>query len=182
MRLRRIPTLATLMLMSLLVSACQPRAAPPATGAIVSRTLEHEGRTQRYAVFVPGAARAGRPLPVVLFLHGSGERGDDGHAQTTAGLGPWLRRHSDTFPALVVMPQVPDDEEWAGANARMALAALDAASSEFGADRSRTYLTGMSMGGWARSLLLVQSTRALPAALAVRARMFSARYRGTGKH
>lgn len=148
MRLRHIPALATLMLMSLLVTACQPRATPPATGTIVSRTLEHEGRTQRYAVFVPAAARDGRPLPVVLFLHGSGERGDDGHAQTTAGLGPWLQRNSDTFPALVVMPQVPHDGEWAGANARMALATLDAASREFDGDRSRTYLTGMSMGGY----------------------------------
>src|SRR5690606_14673195 len=138
----------TLMLMSLLVTACQPRATPPATGGIVSRTLEHEGRTQRYAVFVPAAAPEGRPLPVVLFLHGSGERGDDGHAQTTAGLGPWLRRNSDTFPALVVMPQVPDDGEWIGVPARIALAALEGVSAEFGGDRTRTYITGMCNGGF----------------------------------
>lgn len=148
MRLRPLPALAALMLMSLLVTACQPRTPPPASGQILSRTLQHEGRTQHYAVFVPAAARAGKPLPVVLFLHGSGERGDDGHAQTTAGLGPWLRRNADSFPALVVMPQVPDGEEWIGGHARMALATLDAASAEFGADRRRTYLTGMSMGGY----------------------------------
>lgn len=144
----RLPALAALIVMSLLVTACQPRATPPASGEIVSRTLQHEGRTQRYAVFVPAVARVGQPLPVVLFLHGSGERGDDGHAQTTAGLGPWLRRNAGTFPALVVMPQVPEGEEWTGEHARMALAALDAASTEFGADPSRTYLTGMSMGGY----------------------------------
>lgn len=148
MRPHPFAVLVALMLMSPLLTACQPRSTPPAAGQIVSRTLEHEGRTQRYAVFVPAAARQGRPLPVVLFLHGSGERGDDGHAQTTAGLGPWLRRDAARFPALVVMPQVPDGEEWTGANARMALAALDAASAEFGGDPARTYLTGMSMGGY----------------------------------
>lgn len=150
MRLHRFPALAALIVMSLMATACQPRATPPDAGAIVSRTLEHEGRIRRYAVFVPAGARApaSEPLPVVLFLHGSGERGDDGMAQTTAGLGPWLKRNADTFPALVVMPQVAGEEEWIGSNARMALAALEAASAEFGGDRTRTYLTGMSMGGY----------------------------------
>ena len=54
----------------------------------------------------------------------------------------------DAFPALVVFPQVPRGEEWMGGNARMALAALDAASAEFGGDPARTYATGMSMGGY----------------------------------
>ncbi|WP_026010260.1 prolyl oligopeptidase family serine peptidase [Pseudoxanthomonas sp. GW2] len=130
------------------VSACQTPPSLPDTGGFVQRELEFEGRVHRYAVFVPAAARRGGPLPVVLFLHGSGERGEDGQAQTTAGLGPYLRRHAGTFPALVVMPQVRRGEEWTGANARMALAALDAASAEFGGDPARTYATGMSMGGY----------------------------------
>lgn len=48
----------------------------------------------------------------------------------------------------MVLPQVPDDEEWLGVNARMAIATLDAASAEFNADPQRTYLTGISMGGY----------------------------------
>ena len=136
-----------LLVLAAMTAACQspvPRAQP---GHFVERSLVLEGRTYRYAVFVP-ATGTPQPPPVVLFLHGSGERGDDGHAQTTAGLGPWLRRNADTFPALVVMPQVPHDEEWTGTNTRMALAALDAATAEFGGDRRRTYATGMSMGGY----------------------------------
>jgi predicted peptidase len=129
------------------MTACQSRPAMPATGHFVQRELVHDGRSHRYAVFVPAATQL-RPLPVVLFLHGSGERGRDGHAQTTAGLGNWLRDHADTFPALAVFPQVPQDEEWMGDNARMALATLDAASAEFGGDPARTYATGMSMGGY----------------------------------
>ncbi|KAF1692498.1 phospholipase [Pseudoxanthomonas koreensis] len=126
-------------------------AGEPATattsGHYLARELEIEGRHYRYAVFVPSRAQP-RPLPVVLFLHGSGERGSDGLAQTRAGLGPWLDADAGSFPALAVFPQVPEGEEWSGVNARMALATLDAASAEFGGDRSRTYLTGMSMGGY----------------------------------
>lgn len=136
------------MLLSMLTLACQPRpGSPPEGGRFVQRELVHDGRSYRYAVFVPAATEA-RPLPVVLFLHGSGERGRDGHAQTTAGLGNWIRGQAGSFPALVVFPQVPGNEEWMGANARMALATLDAASSEFNGDPRRTYATGMSMGGY----------------------------------
>jgi predicted peptidase len=137
------------LLVLLALSACaavRPDPAP-AGGRFVARTLQLDGHAWRYQVFVP-ARRDPAGTPVVLFLHGSGERGDDGIAQTRAGLGPYLRAHAADFPAIVVLPQVPEGAEWAGANVRMALAALDAASREFGGDPRRTYLTGMSMGGY----------------------------------
>ncbi len=135
-----------ILLMMLAGCASTPEAA---TGRFESRTITVDGHASRYQVFIPApAVRGSAPLPVVLFLHGSGERGSDGTAQTTAGLGPYLRRHAADFPALVVLPQVPDNEEWAGRNNQAAIAALDATLSEFGADRSRQYLTGMSMGGY----------------------------------
>jgi len=118
-------------------------------GRFEARAVTLDGHPRYYQVFIPrGARAASAPLPVVLFLHGSGERGNDNQAQTEAGLGPYLRRHADNFPALVVLPQVPGDEEWSGDNNRAALAALDATLAEFGADRQRQYLTGMSMGGY----------------------------------
>ncbi|MGV7202374.1 carboxylesterase family protein [Xanthomonas citri] len=116
-------------------------------GHFVTRTLKLEGRLYRYQVFVP-ASKVPQPRPIVLFLHGSGERGDNGRDQAEVGLGPYLSEHTADFPALVVLPQVPNDEEWMGVNARMAIAALDAASAEFAADPQRTYLTGISMGGY----------------------------------
>ncbi len=132
-------------------------------GHFVARTLDIEGRHYRYQVFVP-AHHPAQDTPIVLFLHGSGERGSDGMRQLNAGLGPYLKQHADDFPALVVLPQVPENEEWMGINARMALAALDAASKEFGADSNRTYLTGMSMGGygsWEVALMQPQRFAAL---------------------
>lgn len=143
-----IRLLALLVLMPLFAGcAAMPPPPPAASGHFVARTLEIENRTFRYQVFVP-ARHAPQGTPIVLFLHGSGERGSDGERPLLAGLGPWLRANADTFPALAVFPQVPENEEWLGRNARMAVAALDAASREFGADPRRTYLTGMSMGGY----------------------------------
>jgi len=140
-----------LLLVSLLLIAALPAAAsaPAATarGHFLARELAFEGHTFRYQVFVPADGTA-QPRPLVLFLHGSGERGDDGIKPTEAGLGPWLKHNLDSFPALVVFPQVPENEEWRGRNARMALAVLDSAIREFGADPARIYLTGMSMGGY----------------------------------
>ncbi|MFG6110170.1 prolyl oligopeptidase family serine peptidase [Stenotrophomonas nematodicola] len=136
-----------LVLAMLSVAGCAPSRSD--VGHFEARAVKLDGRTRNYQVFIPRGARAASgALPVVLFLHGSGERGNDNRAQTEAGLGPYLRRHADAFPALVVLPQVPGDEEWSGDNNRAALAALDATLAEFGADPQRQYLTGMSMGGY----------------------------------
>jgi hypothetical protein len=45
------------------------------------------------------------PWPLIFFLHGAGERGDNGLASTELGLGRAIRLHSERFPAMVVMPQ-----------------------------------------------------------------------------
>src|SRR3546814_3569894 len=82
----------------------------------VQREVVVDGRSHRYQVFVPAAASAAKP-PVILFLHGSGERGDAGIKPTLAGLGPHVRANAGSFPAIVVFPQVPENGEWQGANA-----------------------------------------------------------------
>jgi predicted peptidase len=117
-------------------------------GEFVKRTVVVQGETHRYQVFVPKRRTAGERTPVVLFLHGSGERGSDGDKQLLAGLGPYVKARANDFPAIVVFPQVPEEEEWMGKNVDMALAALDAATREFDGDPKRTYLTGLSMGGY----------------------------------
>ena len=146
----RLPpsTFATLLLAIavLLLGGCMSTPTR-STGSFVERNLEIAGETRRYQVFVPASAAGGRTPPVIVFLHGSGERGSDGAKQTLVGIGPYLRAHQDRFPAIVVFPQAPDETEWAG-NADLVFATLDAATREFNGDPDRTYLTGLSMGGY----------------------------------
>ena len=112
----------------------------------MEREVRVSGTSYRYRVFVPATRKAGK-RPVIVFLHGSGERGDDNRKQLAVGLGPYVEKHAGDFPAIVVFPQAPQDSEWHD-NLAMTLAALDAATREFGGDPERTYLTGMSMGGY----------------------------------
>jgi predicted peptidase len=113
----------------------------------LDRRIAHAGVTYPYQVYVPAGYDASRPWPVVLFLHGAGERGDDGLLQTAVGIGPAIRRDPARFPALVVMPQAPRETFWGGAAGDAALAALDRTCAEFATDPMRIYLTGLSMGG-----------------------------------
>jgi predicted peptidase len=113
----------------------------------LNRTLRLDGTTYKYQVYVPATYESGTLWPVILFLHGAGERGEDGLLQTEVGLGSAIRRRADRYPAIVVFPQTRREANWQGASARMALAALDRTLAEFPSNPKRVYLTGISMGG-----------------------------------
>ena len=78
----------------------------------LNRTVKIGNETYRYQVYVPRDWNKNRKWPVILFLHGAGERGDDGFVQTEVGLGGAIRRHVDRFPAVVVMPQCRKNLWW----------------------------------------------------------------------
>lgn len=99
-----------------------------------------------YQVFRPHSRR--KSPPIILFLHGSGERGVDGEKQLAVGLGPVLVEQAEEFPAIVVLPQAPPATVWADGPAQAALDALDATMEQLGADVNRVYVTGISMGGY----------------------------------
>lgn len=113
----------------------------------LDRAATVDGRTYRYQVYVPAEYATRTDWPVILFLHGAGERGSDGLLQTTVGLAPAIRRDPSRFPAIVVFPQVPTDSAWSGAPAEAALVALRQTMSQYRVDPDRVYLTGLSMGG-----------------------------------
>jgi predicted peptidase len=137
----------------LLAAACAGvgPAGPPArieTG-FLDRAVTVDGQSYRYQVYVPGQWRSDRRWPVVLFLHGVGERGDDGQFQTDVGLPSAIRRFRARFPAVVVMPQCRSDAWWSQpAMQAQAMSALEDAIVEWNGDRRRVYLTGLSMGGY----------------------------------
>ena len=121
-------------------------AQPPETG-FLNRQVTVDGTAYRYQIFLPADYTRQTRWPVILFLHGAGERGTDGVLQTEVGLGRALRRDAARYPAIAVMPQAPPDTRWTGAPGAAAMAALDATLDEFSTDADRVYLTGLSLGG-----------------------------------
>ncbi len=104
-------------------------------GAVAAQTIETgfldrsivvDGVEYLYQVYVPRGYGPSEAWPVILFLHGAGERGDDGLLQTQVGLGSAIRMNPERWPAIVVFPQVPEGMTWQGSPGRVAMAALDA--------------------------------------------------------
>ncbi len=133
-------------LLVLVVSTNCVRAQTQETG-FLDRNVSVNGVDQKYQVYVPRSYRTSEEWPVILFLHGAGERGDDGLKQTEVGLGRAIRLNPERWPAIVVFPQSPEGEFWQGDTAEIAMAALDATLKEFSTDASHVYLTGLSLGG-----------------------------------
>jgi predicted peptidase len=130
-----------LVIISTAVGTCSPQS------KFLERRVTIEGRTYRYRVWLPPHYTKLRRWPVILFLHGSGERGDDNLRQLTIGLPALLARDPARYRAVVVVPQCALGHEWYGEMETQALAALDASIKEFRGDKRRVYLTGISMGG-----------------------------------
>ena len=113
----------------------------------LDRYVTYNGSTYHYQVYIPATYTPSMNWPVILFLHGAGERGSDGLLQTASSLGAAIRRNPSRYPAIVVFPQAPSDSIWVGTTAYFAIAALDTTLKEFKTDSNRIYLTGLSMGG-----------------------------------
>lgn len=127
-------------------------ALPPAqeTG-FLNRKVEVKGVTYRFQIYLPEDFRRDehKPWPIVLFLHGRGERGSEGMFQTQIGLPLAIRDHPERWPFIVVMPQCLFTNFWTDPEMlNMAMASLDQEVAEFHTDPDRTYLTGLSMGGY----------------------------------
>jgi predicted peptidase len=115
----------------------------------LDRTINLEGEVYKYQVFVPDNWSPKQKWPIILFLHGAGERADDGLQQTDVGIGTEIRVDRTRIPAIVVMPQCRKNLWWIQPPMQdLAIATLEAATKEFRGDTQRTYLTGISMGGY----------------------------------
>lgn len=131
----------------LLVGTAAPLTAQRTETGFLNRTVVKGDVSYPYQVYVPADYTAESRWPVILFLHGAGERGADGLLQTTVGLAPAVRRAPARYPAIIVFPQVPRDSQWVGTPAEVAFDALQRTMAEFRTDPDRVYLTGLSMGG-----------------------------------
>ena len=116
----------------------------------VKRTYhDSDGTRHSYMVFVPDPSlRAGRP-PMVVYLNGHGENGDDCLAPLRNGLAPVIWEDELAFPFVVVWPQCDKNDQWVhgSRSSERALAIMRDMAEEFQTDPDRVYLTGISSGG-----------------------------------
>jgi len=120
-----------------------------AAGADDKAGAQQEKRSEKamlnYLLYLPpGYDKADKPFPLILFLHGAGERGDD-LAQVKKHGPPKIVARKKDFPFIVVSPQAPARGGW---RTDRLLALLDDVEKQYKVDKDRVYLTGLSMGGY----------------------------------
>jgi len=128
-----------------------------------------DGQVLPYRILYPENYDKNKKYPLLLLLHGAGERGKDNEKQLTWGSKLFITAENrKNFPAIVVFPQCPEESFWAvtkidrtttpfkiefdyTAEPNWPLAAANALviklSNEEGVDKSRVYISGLSMGG-----------------------------------
>lgn len=101
----------------------------------------------QYLLFLPESyGHKKQRWPVILFLHGAGERGDDLNLVKKHGPPKIVEERKD-FPFIVVSPQCPAGDWWTEKN-EVLIALLDDVIARCDVDKDRIYLTGLSMGGY----------------------------------
>lgn len=97
-----------------------------------------------YLLYLPEDYAEKDDWPLLLFLHGAGERGDDLDLVKTHGP-PKLIKQGKQFPFIVVSPQCPSNRWWQPFELT---ALLDDIVATYKVNQDRVYLSGLSMGGF----------------------------------
>jgi len=94
-----------------------------------------------YLLNIPADTKAKKPL--IVFLHGSGEKGSD--LEKVKVHGPFKYLQTNSIDAYVLAPQCPEGEYW---DSETLYRLVQKVVKENNVDQNRIYLTGLSMGGW----------------------------------
>jgi predicted peptidase len=129
-------------------------------------TYEEEGQSLPYRILLPENYSAKKNYPLLVFLHGSGERGNDNELQLVHGsslfLGSEFRKNN---PAIIVFPQCSKNAYWATTSRTdtgfsyvkkpknnpmldLVEGMMDHIKDNYGVDKERIYVGGLSMGGY----------------------------------
>lgn len=141
------------------------------------------GEKLNVRVYLPPTLSPDKKYPIVLFLHGAGERGADNAVQLKHGIESLIRYGKEANdPAILLVPQCPANEQWVDVpwnapshtmpqnpsrSMRLALAMLRHKIAALPVDTSRIYITGVSMGGYGAWDAIQREPRLFAAALPI---------------
>ncbi len=154
------------------------------------RTFEaKDGGTLPYRMLLPDNYDPAKKYPLVLFLHGAGERGDDNEKQLVHGVKTFLEaEHREQLPCIVIAPQCPKDSYWASPKfertkypidfdfnyqydqtiaLKRAIQLTRSIIKQESVDKKRVYITGLSMGGMGTYEAVYRYRKLFAAAVAV---------------
>ena len=129
------------------------------------REFTNNGYTLKYCIYVPKNYDCGETYPLMLFLHGAGERGSDNELQLAVAIQSMFNDPtSPVYDSIVIAPQCPEDTQWVLTpwyNVNYSIAetpesiqletvcmVLDECMDNYNVDPDRVYVTGISMGGY----------------------------------
>ena len=123
-----------------------------------------EGATLPYQYMTPPAIEAGKKYPLVIFLHGAGERGNDNEKQSVHGVPQFASEaNRKKYPCFLIAPQCPEGKKWVevdwsadthvspkdpSVSAKLTLDLIAQLVKDQPIDTKRIYITGLSMGGY----------------------------------
>ncbi|NDV43829.1 prolyl oligopeptidase family serine peptidase [Flagellimonas sediminis] len=145
--------------------------------------------TLRYRIMYPKNFKETEKYPVILFLHGAGERGNDNQSQLVHGGKLFATDYlQERYPAIVIFPQCPKESYWSNVDVdrstypihlkfkydqgpttpmRMVMDLLDSTIQQPYADDNQVYLMGLSMGGMGTFELLNRKPDTFAAAIPI---------------
>ena len=136
----------------------------------------HGSDTLQYRILYPEKYKKRKEYPLIVFLHGSGERGRDNAAQLTHGGALFLKETiRKNFPAIIIFPQCPPDSVWAKTRkgsaggqriflsdesptvpSRLVKELMDSLSAGRIVNSKRIYIGGLSLGGFGTYDMLIR--------------------------
>lgn len=149
------------------------------------RYTSESGGILPYRLLKPLDYDASKKYPLVIFLHGSGERGTDNEAQLKNAVSAFLKEEvREKYPAFVLAPQCPEGDRWSplkegdeaekfwlsespSESMKLLLELIDYTKETYSVDQKRVYATGLSMGGQGTYDLLIRNPDMFAAAVVV---------------
>lgn len=149
-------------------------------------TFEKKSQQLPYQLLLPQNYSSTKKYPLVVFLHGAGERGEDNQLQLLHGSSLFLSEENrQKYPAVVVFPQCPTNSYWASLSGsigqdapffenprtnktlKLVQGLIRELQSTYSIDKNRIYVGGLSMGGMGTFELVYRKPKKFAAAFAI---------------